>query len=199
MKLKNVFFAVLCAAAVFLTGCGNKTVYKNGIADIKNANITLSIPEDWTVMTDDKAYDELYKGLSDEYGSVKELKKSYEDNGERLLLNAQSPDGNVVALFSELEKEESGAAEILRSVHDTTIFDLRSSGFYTKGSYEEYTWGGVSGVMSVIKVSDSEGEPVFMEEREFCFEHEDLIFSLQIHIMGGFEQEADGIVISSAE
>lgn len=199
MKLKNVFFAVLCAAAVLLAGCGDKTVYKNGIADIKNANITLSIPEDWTVATDDAVYDEMYKGLADEYGSVKELKKSFEDDGERLLLNAQSPDGNVAALFSEIEKGEPGAADILRAVHDTTIFDLRSSGFYTEGSFEEYTWGGVSGVLSVIKVSDSEGEPAFMEERGFCFERENMIFSLQIHIAGGFEQEADGIVISSAE
>ena len=199
MKLKNVIFAALCASAVFLTGCGGKTVYKNGIADIKNANITLSIPEDWTVVTDDGVYDELYKGLSDEYSSVGELKKSFEDNGERLLLNAQSPDGSVAALFSETEKEESGAAEILRAVHDTTIFDLRSSGFYTEGSFEEYTWDGVSGVLSVIKVSDNMGEPAFMEVREFCFERENMIFSLQIHIAGGFEQEAEGIEISAVK
>lgn len=193
-----MFVAVLCAAAVSLTGCGNKTVYKNGKADIKNASITLSVPEDWTVTTDDKVYDELYKELSDEYGSAKELKKTFEDNGERLLMNAKSPDGNVNALFSEAEKGEAGAAEILRSVHDTTVFDLRSSGFFTESSFEEYTWGGVSGVMSVIKVSDEDGSPVLTEEREFCFEHDDMIFSLQIHIIGGFEQVADGIDISAA-
>ena len=198
MRLKTAFFAVLCAASVFLTGCGDKTVYQNGIADIKNANISISIPENWTVVTDDKVYDELYKGLSDEFSSAKELKKSFEDNGERLLLNAQSPDGNVVALFSETEKGESGAAEILRAVHDTTVFDLRSSGFYTESSFEEYTWGGASGVMSVIKVSEKDGAPAFMEEREFCFERDDMIFSLQIHITGGFEYEADSIEISAA-
>ena len=199
MSLKNAFFAVLCAAAMLLAGCGDTLTYKNGTADIKSAKISLSVPEDWTVTTGDGVYDELYKSLSDEYGSVRELKKSFEDDGERLLLNARSADGNVDALFSETEKGESGAEEILRAVHDTTIFDLRSSGFYTESSFEERTWGGVSGVMSVIKVSDKAGEPVFMEERQFCFEREGLIFSLQIHITGGFEQEADGIEITAVE
>lgn len=198
MKLKNVFFAALCAASVFLAGCGDKTVYKNGAAELKNAKITLSVPEDWTVTTDDEVYDELYKEFSDEYGSAKELKKSFEENGERLLLNAQSPDGNTAALFSQTEKEDASAAELLRVVHDTTVFDLRSSGLFTESSFEEFTWGGVSGVMSVIKVSDSEGAPVLAEEREFCFEREDAIFSLQIHIVGGFEHEADGIEINAA-
>lgn len=197
MRSGKLFFAALCAASLLLSGCGGNTVYKNGIADIKNADVTLAIPEDWTVATGGKVYDELYKELSDEYGSVGELKKSFEDNGERLLLNAQSPDGNIVALFSENEKKESGAEEILRAVHDTTVFDLRLSDFFTESVFEERIWGGVSGVMSVIKVSDKDGEPAFMELREFCFERGGLIYSLQIHITGGFEQEADVIELSS--
>ena len=199
MKLKNAFFAVICAAAVSLTGCGDKLVYENGTANIKDADISLTVPEDWTVVTDDEIYDEMYKELSDEYGSAKELKTFYEDNGERLLLSAQSPDGNVAALLSESEKGEVNVADILRTVHDTTVFDFRSSELFTESSFEEYTWGGVSGVMSIIKVSDAEGEPAALEQREFCFERGGLIFSLQIHITGGHEQEADGIVISSAE
>lgn len=199
MKLKNAFFAVISAFTVLLTGCGDKLTYKNGIADIKNANISLAIPEDWKVVTGDGVYDELYRQLSDEYGSAKELKGSFEDGGERLLLNAQSPDGNVVALFSEFDKGEASASEILRAVHDTTVFDFRSSDFFTDGSFDEYEWGGVSGVMSIIKVSEKEGESVVLEEREFCFECGGLIFSLKIHIMGGFEQEADEIEISPAK
>lgn len=199
MKLKKAFFAVLCAASLLLTGCGNKLSYKNGIADIKNANIALSVPKEWRVITDDGVYDELYKQLSDEYGSAEELKSSFEEGGERLLLNAQSPDGNIIALFSEFDKGEVSASEILRTVHDTTIFDFRSSDFFTDSSFDQYEWGGVSGVMSIIKVSEKKGEAVILEEREFCFERGDLIFSLKIHIIGGYEQEADGIEISSAK
>lgn len=197
MRLKNAFFAVICAAAVFLAGCGDKTEYKNGKANIKNAGITLSIPEDWTVTTGDKVYDVLYEELSDEYGSAKELKQSFEDNGERLLLNAQSPDGSVAALFSEIDKGEASVSDILRAVHDTTVFDYRSSDFFTEGSFDELNWGGVSGVMSVIKVFLNEGDEVAWEEREFCFERDDLIFSLQIHITGGHEHEADSIEVSA--
>ena len=199
MRLKNAFFALICAAAVLLTGCGDRTVYKNGIADIKKANITLSVPVDWTVTTDDKIYDELYKELSDEYGSAEELKKSFEDNGKRMLLDAQSPDGAIGVLFSETDKGEMGAAELLRTVHDTTIFDFRSMDFFTDSTLDEHEWGGVSGVMSVIRVSDKEGEPVVLEEREFCFERGDLIFSLKIHITGGYEQEADAVEISAVK
>lgn len=197
MKLKNAFFAVICAAAVFLTGCGkSKTVFKNGKAEIKNAGITVAFPEDWTVATDDDAYDELYKELSDGYESPKELKHSYEDNGERLLLNARSSDGNAAALFSELEKGEVGVEELLRSVHDTTVFDFRLSDFFTESSFGAYEWGGVSGYMSVIRVSEEDGASVLMEEREFCFERDGYIFSLKIHIIGGYEQTAEDIRIS---
>lgn len=199
MKIKYAFFAFVCAAAVFLAGCGKELVCENGIADIKNANIKLSVPEDWSVTTGDDIYDEMYKALPEEYGSAKELKSSFEDNGERLLLDAQSPDGAVGVLLSEADKGDVSAREVLRTVHDTTIFDFRSLGFFTESSFEEYTWSGISGVMSDIKVSDSEGDPVALEEREFCFEHGDFIFSLKIHITGGYEQEADNIVISPNE
>ena len=199
MKLKSAFFAVVITAVVFLAGCGDKLVYKNGAADIKNAGIVLSVPEGWTVKTENDAYNELYKELSDEYASVKELKQSFEDSGERLVLNAHSSDGSVAVLFTELDKGEVGAADLLRTVHDTTVFDFRSSDFFTESSFGEQTWGGVSGVMSVIRVSEGEDEPALLEEREFCFEYGELIFSLKIHIMGGREQEAEGVEIAARE
>lgn len=199
MKIKYILAAFVCAASALFSGCGKNVVYKNGIAAIENAHITLSVPENWTTLTGDDVYDELYKQLSDEYGSVKELKKSFEDNGEQLLLNSQSPDGGVIVMLSETERGESDAERTLRAVHDTTIFDLRSSGFFTEGEFKEYTWGGVSGMLSRIMVSDAEGEPPAFEEREFCFERNEMLYSLKIHILNGFENELESIELRSDE
>lgn len=196
MKVKNVLPACLCAAVMLLSGCGKDLVCENGVAVVKKADIKLCVPEDWQVTTGDKIYEEMYEALSDEHESVKELKSYIEDNGGgRLLLNAQSPSGAVGAVLSETDKGDVGVEELLRTVHDTTIFEFRSNNLFTNGSFEEYTWGGVSGVMSTIKISEKEGEPPILEEREFCFERGSLIFSLKIHITAGYESEADGIEI----
>lgn len=197
MKIKYAFCAVVCAVPALLAGCEKSLVCENGVAVVDSANITLSVPEDWRVTTGDAVYDEMYEALSDEYGSVKELKGSFEDSGERLLLDAQSPDGAVGVLFSETDKGDVSAYEILRSVHDTSIFGFRSSGLFTESSFEEHDWNGVSGMMSDIKVSEEKGKPVVLEEKEFCFERGELIFSLKIHITGGFEQASDNIKISA--
>lgn len=197
MKIKYALCAVVCAAAALLTGCKKGLVCENGVTVVDSANITLSVPEDWQVTTGDAIYDEMYEALSDEYSSVKELKSSFEDSGERLLLDAQSPDGAVGVLLSETDRGEVSAADVLRSVHDTSIFDFRSSGLFTQSSFEEYDWGGVLGVMSDIKVSEEEGKPVVLEEKEFCFERSELVFSLKIHITSGFDRAADNVKISS--
>lgn len=197
MKMKNALFAVICCAAALLAGCKKSLVCENGVAVVDSANMTLSLPEDWAVTTGDAVYDEMYEALSNEYGSAKELKSSFEDSGERLLLNARSSDGTVEVLLSETDKGEVSAEEVLRSVHDTTIFDFRSSGYFTQSSFEEYDWGGVAGVMSDIKVSEGQGEPVGLEEKEFVFERGDLMFSVKIHITGGYEQYADSIKITA--
>lgn len=199
MKIKYALCAVMCAAAALLSGCKKGLVCENGVTVIENANITLSVPEDWRVTTGDAVYEEMYEAVSDEYGSVKELKSSFEDGGERLLLNAQSPDGAVGVLFSETDRGGLNAADILRSVHDTSIFDFRSSGFFTESSFEEYDWGGVSGVMSDIKVSEEKDKPVVLEEKEFCFERGELAFSLKIHITGDSGQAADNVKILANE
>lgn len=197
MKIKYALCAVICAAAALLAGCKKGLVCENGVIVVDNANITLSVPEDWRVTTGDAVYDEMYEALSDEYDSVKELKSSFEDSGERLLLDAQSPDGAVGVLLSETDRTDVSAADVLRSVHDTSIFGFRSSGLFTESSFEEYDWGGVIGVMSDIKVSEKKDQSVVLEEKEFCFERGELIFSLKIHITSGFDQAADSIIISA--
>lgn len=199
MRIKYALCAVICAAAALLSGCKKGLVCENGVTVVENANITLSVPEDWRVTTGDAVYDEMYEALSDEYGSAKELKSSFEDGGERVLLDAQSPDGAVGVLLSESDGGDVSAADILRSVHDTSIFDFRSAGYFTESSFEEYEWGGVAGVMSDIKVSEEKDMPVVLEEKEFCFERGELAFSLKIHITGGFEKYADSIEISANE
>lgn len=196
MKMKYALCAVIFAAAL-LPGCKRGLVCENGVTVIENANITLSVPEDWRVTTGDAVYEEMYEAVSDEYGSVKELKSSFEDSGERLLLNARSADGAVGVLFSETDRGDVSAADVLRSVHDTSIFDFRSSGFFTESSFEEYDWGGVEGVLSDIKVSEEKGKPAVLEEKEFCFERGELAFSLKIHITGGSGQAADDVKLSA--
>lgn len=200
MRLKNLFFAAICAAAVLLTGCGDKTVYKNGIAEIKNANMTISFPDDWTVATDDDAYDEICEQIDLDGVSAKSLKAMYKSVGAKMLLSAHAPDNCVTVTFSQAEKGERSAEEMLRSVHDNNIFKYRSSDFVTESSFGEYEWGGVSGFMSVIKVFYGVGDPEYTTEgRQFYFERNGYVFSLAIDILGDSEQEAEGIVVSSAE
>lgn len=199
MKLKNVFFAVICAAALFLTGCGDKTVYKNGIADIKNANITISFPEDWTVATDNAAYDVISEWIDVDGVSADALKAMHKAAGAKVLLSACAPDSCVTVMFTQAEKGERSVEEILQSVHDNNIFEYRSSDFVTESSIGEYEWGGVSGFMSVIKVFYGVGDPEYTTEgRQFYFENNGYIFVLAVEILGDSEQEAEGIVISSA-
>lgn len=199
MKLKKWLAAALCVTVMTLAGCGESVVCKKGIADIKKAHITVSVPQDWKTFTGGDIYEEMYANLTEEFGSVKELKSYYKDNGEELLLYSLSQDGGVIVLLSGLERGESDAEKTLRAVHDTTIFDLRSSGFYTKGEFGGYDWGGVSGVLSSIKVSEAEDKPAAAEEREFCFERDGVIYSLKIHITGGTENEASRVDLVSYE
>lgn len=199
MRLKKWLAAVLCVIVMTLAGCGKSVVYENGIADIKKAHITVSVPQEWTTFTGGDIYEEMYANLPGEFGSVKELKSSYENSGEELLLYSLSPDGGVIVLLSGSERGESDAEKTLRTVHDTTIFDLRASGFHTKGEFGGYDWGGVSGVLSSIKISEAEDEPEAAEEREFCFERGGVIYSLKIHITSGSENDASRVELASVE
>lgn len=199
MRLKKWLAAVLCVMVMTLAGCGKSVVYKNGIADIKKAHITVAVPHEWTTFTGGDIYEEMYANLPGEFGSVKELKSYYEDSGEDLLLYSLSPNGGVIVLLSGMERGESDAEKTLRAIHDTTIFDLRASGFHTKGEFGGYDWGGVSGVLSSIKVSESESGPEAAEEREFCFERGGTIYSLKMHITSGSEDDASRVELATAE
>ena len=200
MKLKYAFFAVICAAAVMLTGCGSKLTYKDGIADIKNANITVSIPEDWTVGVGEDAYNVIYDNVDLGEMSVKDLKAMYEEVGAQILLSARSSDGSVTVTFTQVEKGDRTAEELLQSQHDNAVFNLRSFGFFTESSIEEYEWGGISGYLSVISTFYEEGDPECVTEgRQFYFERGDHIFSLVIESLGGNTNDANSIVISSKE
>ena len=201
MKFKLAFFALICAVSVFLTGCGgSRTVYKNGAADIIDANITISFPENWAVATDDDAYDDICSTIDLDGVSAKSLKAMYKSVGAQILLSAHSPGDDVTVMFSRAEKGERSAEEILQGLHDNAVFEYRSSDFVTESSFGEYEQGGVSGFLSVIKVFYGIGEPEFTtEKRQFYFERGGSVFSLVVDITGGSEQEAEGIVISAKE
>lgn len=199
MRLKKRLAAVVCVMVMTLAGCGESVVYKNGIADIKKAHITVSVPQEWATFTGGDIYEEMYANLPGEFGSVKELRSYYEDSGGEPLLYSFSSDGGVTVLLSGLERGESDAEKTLRAIHDTTIFDLRASGFHTKGEFGGYDWGGVSGVLSSIKVSEAENEPEAAEEREFCFERGGIVYSLKMHIISGSENDAARVELASSE
>ncbi len=195
MKVKCTLLAVISAFAALLCGCKNGVSYQNGMAAIKNANISLSYPNDWQTFTGDDVYEDMYKSLAGDYGSAEELKKAYEDSGERLVFKAKNSGGEVFALFSEVNKGETSARQLLSAAKDELVMNVNAAGYYAESSLEDKTWGGVSGVMLSVRASEKEGEPPFLEEREFCFEREKLVFSLKIHISGGFEKEAEGVDI----
>ena len=199
-KLKHAFLALICVMSVFLTGCGSKLTYKDGVADIKNADITVSIPEDWTVGVGEDAYNVIYDNVDLGEMSVKDLMEMYEEIGAQVLLSARSSDGSVTVTFTQVERDERSAEEVLRSQHDNTVFNLRSLGLFTESSLGEYEWGGVSGYLSVIRTFYEEGDAEsVMEGRQFYFERGDFIFSLVVESLGSDKNDADGIEISSKE
>lgn len=197
MRFKYIFWALICAAAVFLTGCGDDLTYENGIVDIKNANLTITVPEDWTVGVNDDAYEVICQKVD---ASAKELKETYEDVGAQILLSARSADETVTVTFIRSDKGDVGAEEQLQRQHDNTVFNFRSLGFYTESSIEEYEWGGVSGWLSVISAYYEEGgTECITEGRQFYFERGDHVFSLVIESVGGGNSDSESIEISSME
>ncbi len=199
MKVKYAFLALAPTIAALLCGCGSGLSYQSGLVTIKNANIDLSYPKDWETLSGDEVYGELYEALSEEYGSAEELKKMYEDNGERLLFKAKTPGGEASALFSEANRGDTTAKELLSAAKNALVMNVNSAGYHAESSLEEKTWGGVSGVMMSVGVSEKKGEPAMFEEREFCFERGELVYSLKIHIDSGYESEAEGVEISALE
>lgn len=196
MKNKKIVFVLLCAVIMLFSGCGKDIVCKDGTAVIKKSDIKLSFPENWSVCIGDDIYNKLYSEFSEEYSSSEELKHAYEDNGERLLLEGNSPDGGVSFLLSEANKGETGADELAKAICATSEFEFQSAGFYTESDIRDMTWSGIEGVMYTVRASEKKDEPVILEEREFCFECEELIYSLKINLYGGFESKAEKIDIS---
>lgn len=195
MKTKKIVFVLLCAVICLFTGCGKELVCKNGVAVINKSNVKLTFPETWAVTEGDDIYGEMYNEMSDEYGSAEELKNAYENNGERLLLKICSPDGGMFALLSEINKGETTPRELLEAVRVSSEDGLQAAGYSTDSKIEDTDWGGISGVMSSIKVYEDK-DKALLEEREFCFERGELIYSLKMHIYGGYENEADEIKLS---
>lgn len=195
-RLKYAFFALICAMSVFLTGCGNKTTYKNGIADIKSANITVSFPEGWTVGVNDDAYGVISDKVNS--GNANEIKERYESVGAQMLLSAHSSDDSVTVTVIQSEKGDMSTEEKLQLQHDNTVYNFRSLGFFTESSVGEYEWGGVLGYLSVVRAFDKEGDTECITEgRQFYFERGELVFSLVIEFVGGSKEGADVIDISS--
>ena len=195
MKLKNVFLVLIFTAAVFLTGCGGETVYKDGTAELKNAGIAISFPEGWTVGVNDDAY-ELISGKVD-MGDAKEIKEMYEAVGAQILLSAQSSDDSVTVTVMQSEKGDMSAEEKLQLQHDNTVFNFRSLGFFTDSSIGEHEWGGVPGWLSVITAFDEEGGDCITEGRQFYFERGEYVFALIVESVGGGKEDAGSIEISS--
>ena len=171
----------ICAAAALLCGCSAVTIDRDGTAVISEANVKISLPENWDIYTGSDIYEKTYSRTDGSYGSADEMKKALEENGERYIVYAVAPDESALALFSAQSPGDTfvSAEELARSTHNSTVFDFRANDFFTESSLTEETLGGVSGWLSDIKVFEKEGEPVLLEQREFLFESGENVYSLK--------------------
>lgn len=203
--MRKSFLCIVCLliTAALLCGCSGDRITVNGnAADVSSAGVRVEFPEEWVIFTGNDIYEITYSRAPDEYGSADELKKDLEDNGERYIVYAESPDENALALLSSQPLEGSADEELTvgslaRTVHDTTVFEYRVNGYYTESSLTEETRGGVSGWLSDIKIFEEQGAEVLSEQREFIFEKDMTAFSLKIFASGAVDELTQKISISA--
>lgn len=203
--MRKSFLCIVCLliTAVLLCGCsGDKVTVNGNAADVSLAGVRVEFPEGWEILTGNDIYEITFSRAPDEYGSADELKKDLEDNGERYIVYAESPDENALALLSSQPLEGSADEELTvgslaRTVHDTTVFEYRVNGYYTESSLTEETRGGVSGWLSDIKIFEEQGAEVLSEQREFIFEKDMTAFSLKIFASGAVDEQTQKISISA--
>lgn len=199
------FLCTVCAltAAVILSGCSGDEVLVNGsIVEISSAAVNICFPEDWTVFSGDDIYKITYSRNSEDYASADALKKEIEENGERYIVYAESPEEDALALFSmqpigDSPNEELTVGSLARAVHDNAAFEYRLNGYYTESSFTEENMGGISGWLSDIRIFSEPDTEALSEQREFIFEKDKNAYSLRVFASGLINEQTQNVVISS--
>ena len=187
-------FLLLAAACLLLCGCSKShtatLAEDGGSVEVSEAGIGVTIPDGWSVYVGDDVYEQAFLNGSEDYSDADEMKSVMETGGEYYIAYAVSGDGTAMAVVSaqdlsigsdgeELE-ETVAAADYARSVHNTTIFGYRASGYMTEGSFSEETMGGKSGWLSEFIVTDPEDDDFRLGQSEFMFEQDGTVFSIQL-------------------
>ncbi|MCM1166461.1 MAG: hypothetical protein NC299_02620 [Lachnospiraceae bacterium] len=189
--MRKRLLGAVFALAVLLSGCSGGGVTVNGSSvEIASAGAGISLPEGWEIFTGDDIYEVTYARNPEAYGSAEELKKDLEENGERYIVYAESPDEDALALFSSQPLESAELGALARTTHDSTVFEYRVNDYYTESSLSEENLDGVSGWLSEITVFEEAGAPALSQQREFMFERDGTVYSLRIFARGLIDEQA---------
>lgn len=201
--MKKRLLCAVFALTVMLSGCSSDKVAVNGnTAEVPSAGVSIGFPENWKIFTGDDIYDVTYSRNPDDYASAEALKKDLEENGEHYIVYAEAPDEDALALFSSQSLEGSANEELtvdslVRTTHDSTVFEYRLNGYYTESSLTEETMGGVSGWLSDITIFEEQGSEALSEQREFMFEKDKTVYSLRIFARRLVNEQTQKISISA--
>ncbi len=196
--MKKKISALAMAAALTLTaGCSSvpSAYEKDGTIVLKDADITVTVPENWEISVGDDAYEALY-GRYGGYSDANEFKSAMEEEKQYYLACAVKGDSaaltitalDMTAGYEDSEVDENAEvfspADYARSVHDGAIFGCLSEGYSTGGDsvFSEETLGGKSGWLSYYELfaPDENGDKTFvMGQQDFMFMEGDYMYSVQ--------------------
>ncbi len=194
--MKKKLAAITAVTALALTaGCSSAPgAYEDGGKIVlRDAGISVTVPEGWEISTGDDAYEALYYRYGG-YEDADDLKSAMEDEKQYYLACAVKGDtGSITITALDMtaggEEDTQGAEELspadyARSVHDGAIFSCLSEGYSTGGDsvFSEETMGGKSGWLSYYELfaPGENGESVFvMGQQEFMFMQGDYMYSVQ--------------------
>ncbi len=191
---KKIAALTMAAALTLTTGCSSvpSAYQKDGAVVLKDAGITVTVPEDWEISVGDDVYEALYDRYGG-YNDANEFKSAMEDEKQYYLACAIKGDSaalTITALDMTADNEdgenteEFSPADYARSVHDGAIFGCLSEGYSTGGDsvFSEETLGGKSGWLSYYELfaPDENGKKTFvMGQQDFMFMEGDYMYSVQ--------------------
>ncbi len=203
--MKKILAIATFCAALLLTGCSKakETVTIDGnTAILEHAGISVTFPDDWTVQSYDKIYEDMYSHCSDEYDSVDDMIADMTEDGLSHYVYAASNNGiedhvSIVTITSQdmtpAEDEESiSLEEYARSVHDSTIFEYLASGYKTTddSSFSQENYGGKTGYLSHFEIIMDSDIYSIIGYSEFMFQDSMELYSIQVTYLSEEEKEA---------
>ena len=183
----------LLASAVMLCGCsaGYDADVKGTTVVAEPAGITVEMPEGWNVYGKDSIYREMFKRSGDAYAGADDIRKEYEQAGQRCLALGESPQADVICMVTVHDLtneggEQASPADYARTVHDSTIFEYLAAGYRT-GSDSSFTEGSEGGLSSwtshfELYLPDENGENAqfVLGQTEYLFSMGNDMYSVQL-------------------